>query len=123
MSSSTTYSSTTASKADGHDSSNILDTAAVAVSREFQQFIAELETLIKATSSEDKSAFEQASASLQARAHSLKQRFDDISASVQTTATNSAKTADVFAHNNPWYLAGIGACLGLLVGATIAKRN
>lgn len=114
---------TNSSSNDGQTPSNMLDTAAVVISREFQQFISELETLIKATSSDDKSAFENASASLQSRAHSLKKRFDEISASVQSTACSSAKTADVFAHNNPWYLAGIGACLGLLVGATIVKRN
>jgi ElaB/YqjD/DUF883 family membrane-anchored ribosome-binding protein len=119
MSSDNTHSS----NSDDQNPTNILDTAAVVISREFQQFISELETLIKSTNSDDRSAFETASASLQARAHTLKQRFDQISSTVQSSACNSAKTADLFAHRNPWYLAGIGACLGLLVGATLTKRN
>ncbi|HEY6528929.1 MAG TPA: hypothetical protein VIZ65_09570 [Cellvibrionaceae bacterium] len=108
---------------DSRSTPNILNTAASVVSRELHQFISDIETLIKSAHGEDKSAFESASNNLRGRARMLKNRFEEMSESVQETACASAKTADAFAHNRPWYLAGIGACLGLVVGIALTKRD
>lgn len=99
-----------------------LDAAAATISREFQHFIGDLESLIKSATSDDKNAFETAGDNIQARARALKQRFDLMSDSVQASACSSAKSADVFAHQRPWALAGMGVCLGILAGIALRRH-
>ena len=102
---------------------SLLDSAASKVAREFHQFIGDLEALIKSANSEDKHGFDSASRNLHLRARDLKHRFEAMSAQVQSSACSSARSADAFAHARPWYLAGIGACLGLVAGVAFTKRG
>lgn len=113
----------TTPNSDDNAPASLLNSAASSVSREFHQFIGDLETLIKSVNGDDQHGFASASASLQKRATALKQRFDAVSTQVQQKACSSAQSADAFAHSRPWYLAGIGACLGIAAGMVLAKRN
>lgn len=100
-----------------------LDAAAATVSREFQHFIRDLESLIHSATGDDKNAFDTAGNNIQARAKALKQRFDDMSDSVQASSRKGAKSADVFAHQRPWALAGMGVCLGILAGLALRRHH
>ena len=70
---------------------------------EFQSFVADVEDLVKATTSDES--------------------IEGIGSAISGHARTAAKGADKFVRENPWQAIAIGAALGLLLGVTLARRK
>jgi ElaB/YqjD/DUF883 family membrane-anchored ribosome-binding protein len=93
------------------------------ISREFQNLIADVEDLIKATTSFTGEEMARARAKLSKRIAAAKESVEDIGGEIADQARDTAKTTNRYVHENPWQAIGIGAVLGLLLGVAITRRK
>ncbi len=94
-----------------------------AVSREFHDFLADIEDLIKATTSLTGEDLARAKARLSARVAAAKESVEKMGGTVADQARHSAKVTDRYVHEQPWQAIGIGAALALLVGLMLGRRG
>lgn len=93
------------------------------LAREFQDFIADVEDLARATSSLTGEELVRARAKLGKRLAAAKESVEAISGAISDQAQSAVKTTDSYVREHPWQAVGIGAALGLLLGITLARRN
>jgi ElaB/YqjD/DUF883 family membrane-anchored ribosome-binding protein len=93
------------------------------VSGEFNSFLADIEELIKATTSLTGEDLTRAKAKLNARILKAKESVDEMSGVIADRARSTAKITDGYVHEQPWQAIGIGAALGLLIGFVLANRS
>jgi ElaB/YqjD/DUF883 family membrane-anchored ribosome-binding protein len=98
------------------------DSARAAVSREYHNFLADVEDLVKATSALTGEELTRARAKLMERVASARQSAEEIGGAVVAQARKSAVATDLYVHEQPWKAIGIGAGLGLLLGLVLARR-
>jgi ElaB/YqjD/DUF883 family membrane-anchored ribosome-binding protein len=113
---------------DANDSASDTQTEATAttissIAREFQSFVADMEDLIKATTSLSGEALAHAKAKLQARVTAAKKSAQRIAAPLARRARNSARATDGYVHAEPWRAIAITAAAGLLVGYLLGRRG
>jgi len=99
------------------------DHAPSGLAREFQDFIADVEDLAKATSSLTGEELARARAKLGKRVAAAKESVEAIGGAISDRAQNAARTTDSYVREHPWQAVGIGAALGLLLGVTLARRK
>jgi|SRR5688572_23677430 ElaB/YqjD/DUF883 family membrane-anchored ribosome-binding protein len=93
------------------------------VAREFHSFVADIEDLIKATTSLTGEELNRAKAKLNQRIASAKSSVEDISETVVNRARKTAETTNTYVHEQPWTAVGVGAAAGLLVGYLLSRRS
>jgi ElaB/YqjD/DUF883 family membrane-anchored ribosome-binding protein len=93
------------------------------MSREFQNFIADIEDLIKATTSLTGEEVARARAKLSKRVAAAKESIEDFGDAVADQARHTAKATNSYVHENPWQAIGIGAVLGLLLGVALTRQK
>ena len=93
------------------------------MSHEFQNFIADVEDLIKATTSLSGEELARARTKLSKRVAAAKESVEDIGGEIADRARHTAKATNSYVHENPWQAIGIGAAFGLLLGVVLARRN
>jgi ElaB/YqjD/DUF883 family membrane-anchored ribosome-binding protein len=98
-------------------------TAGSVVSREFHRFIADVEDLIKSTTSLTGDDLARARAKLGERVAAAKASASEMGAQVTERVRQTAGATDAYVHEQPWTAIGIGAALGMLVGWLVAHRN
>jgi len=118
-----TKSSTPESESNGQSTAATAVPAPSGVAGEFQNFIADVEDLIKATTSMTGADLTQASAKLGKRVAAARKSVEGIGVAIAEQARSTAKTTDSYVHEHPWQSVGIGAALGLLLGVTLARRR
>lgn len=112
------------SKGESHvASSSVKPEASSGVAREFNNFIADIEDLIKATTSLTGEDLQKAKAKLNARIASAKESAAEVSESVITRARQTAETTNTYVHEKPWSAIGASAAIGLLLGYLLARRD
>lgn len=116
-------SNTPESEANGHADAAMADRATPGVSGEFQNFVADVEDLIKATTSLTGEDLTQARAKLSKRVAAAKESVEGIGGAIADQARITARGTDSYVHEHPWQAIGIGTVLGLLVGVTLARRK
>jgi ElaB/YqjD/DUF883 family membrane-anchored ribosome-binding protein len=99
------------------------DRAASGLAREFQDFIADVEDLAKATSTLTGEELARARAKLGKRVAAAKESVEAIGGAISDQAQSAVKTTDSYVREHPWQAVGIGAALGLLLGVTLARRK
>jgi len=98
------------------------DAALSGVSLEFHNFVADIEDLIKATTSLTGEDLTRARAKLSERVAAAKQSVEAVGGAIAQRARNTAVVTDAYVHQQPWKAVGIGALAGLLLGFALARR-
>jgi ElaB/YqjD/DUF883 family membrane-anchored ribosome-binding protein len=99
------------------------DGSLVGIPLEVSNFLADIEDLLKATTSLTGEELALARAKLSKRIASAKQSVEATAAALSARARSAATVADTYVHQKPWAAIGIGASLGLVIGFVIARRT
>jgi ElaB/YqjD/DUF883 family membrane-anchored ribosome-binding protein len=103
--------------------SGIAETMTSRASREFHNFVADIEDLITKTTSLTGKDLEDAKEQLNERIASARTYLDDVSDSLVQRARKSATVTNNYVHEQPWAAVGIGAAVGVLVGFVLGNRK
>jgi ElaB/YqjD/DUF883 family membrane-anchored ribosome-binding protein len=93
------------------------------VSREFQNVLADIEDLIKATTSLTGDDLARAKARLSERVAAARQSAAEVGSAIATRARNAATVTDDYVHEQPWKVIGASAAVAFLLGLLLARRN
>ena len=94
-----------------------------ALSREARSFLADIEDLVKATTTLTGEELARAKAKLAERILVAKASLEKMGGAIADGSRQAAHATDGFVHERPWQAIGIGAALGVLVGLLIARRT
>lgn len=97
------------------------DTAAL-VSAEFHKFVADIEDLVKASTSLTGEELNKVKAELSERIASAKASVIEASSSITERAKKAADASNHYVHEQPWQVIGASSLAGLLIGYLIARR-
>ncbi|WP_169577457.1 DUF883 family protein [Sinimarinibacterium sp. CAU 1509] len=104
-------------------SSTIVVPPASGITKEFHSFVADVEDLVKATTSMSGEDLEHARAKLVQRVADAKANLEKVGATISDRAQRSATATNGYVHQQPWQAIGIGASVGMLIGFLIARRS
>jgi ElaB/YqjD/DUF883 family membrane-anchored ribosome-binding protein len=94
-----------------------------AVSREFQNVVADIEDLVKATTSLTGDDLARAKARLGERIAVAKKYAADTGSAIAVRARDAAGKTDAYVHEQPWKVIGASAAVAFLLGVLVARRN
>jgi len=97
--------------------------SASSVSREFQNFLADLEDLVKETTSLTGEDLAQAKEKLNTRLATAKASLEHMNESVVQRAKQSAAVTNEYVHEQPWKALGASTVIAFLLGLAVARRN
>jgi len=92
------------------------------VSEEFHNFLADVEDLVKDTTSLTGEDLARAKEKLSSRLASAKESLGELGSNVADRARKTADVTNTYVHEQPWKAIGIGATVGLLLGFALARR-
>ena len=93
-----------------------------ALSREFQNFLTDIESLLKETAVLSGDELALAREKIQERVLEAKESVVNLSEHLAGKARKAAKTANNEVHEEPWRAIGTGAAVGLLLGLLFSRR-
>lgn len=93
------------------------------VSREFHNFLADIEDLIKETTSLTGDDLARARVKLNARIASAKASAENMGETVVQRARQTANVTNAYVHEKPWKAVGASAAIAFLFGLVIARRS
>jgi ElaB/YqjD/DUF883 family membrane-anchored ribosome-binding protein len=93
------------------------------IAREFQDFVADIQDLLQASTSLTGEDLARAKANLQARIASAKAFVEEMPGVIADRAGDTARVADGYVRRQPWQAIGITAALGLLIGFLVGRRG
>jgi ElaB/YqjD/DUF883 family membrane-anchored ribosome-binding protein len=93
------------------------------IAREFNNFVADIEDLIKATTNLTGEDLQKAKDKLNERISAAKKSVTEVSETVVERARKTAETTNTYVHEQPWNAVGASAAIGLLLGYLLARRN
>lgn len=99
------------------------DRAPSGVTQEFQDFVADMEDLIKANTSLTGEDLARAKAKLHARVAAARAFVEAMPEAIADRARNTLKVADGYVREQPWQTIGITAAVGLLVGFLLGRSR
>lgn len=112
-----------------HTPSNTAETVAAKAnqvasnaSNEFQNFIADVEDLVKETTTLTGEDLARAKAKLSARLADAKDSVMAVGGDIAKSARKGATVTNEYVHEQPWIAIGAGAALGLIIGFALARR-
>jgi ElaB/YqjD/DUF883 family membrane-anchored ribosome-binding protein len=94
-----------------------------AMAREFHNFVADIEDLLKATTNLSGDELQKAKAKLNERIAAAKESATEIGESVINRARKTAESTNIYVHEKPWSAIGASAAVGLVLGYLLARRN
>lgn len=98
------------------------DNARAAVVREFHNFVADIEDLVRATTLLTGEELTRAKAKLAERVASARQSVEEVGGAIAQQARKSASITNDYVHEQPWKAIGAGAAIGFLLGVVVARR-
>lgn len=99
------------------------DSAPSGIAQEFQDFVADMEDLIRANTSLAGDDLIRAKASLKARVAAARAYVEEMPGAISAQVRNSAKVADGYVRKQPWRIIGVTAAVGLLIGFLVGRRG
>lgn len=97
--------------------------SAAMVSSEFHKFLADIDDLVKETTSLSGEELEKAREDIRSRIEAAKQSMGGFGISIGERAKKSASYTNHYAHKNPWPVIGLSALSGVLLGYLITRRS
>lgn len=97
-------------------------TARTAVGNEFHAFLADIEDLIRETTSLTGEDLNRARAKLNQRVAAAKDSLQEVGGAVSDRLVQGARDTNNYVHAKPWPAIGIGTVVGLLLGFVLARR-
>ena len=94
-----------------------------AISQEFQDFLADIETLFQSTTSLTGEDLDQAKTQINERIAAAKAKVEEVSDSVTYQARKTIAMADNYVHEQPWKAVGVGVGVGILLGLIFKRRS
>jgi ElaB/YqjD/DUF883 family membrane-anchored ribosome-binding protein len=92
------------------------------VAREFYNFLADVEDLVKAATSLTGDDLARAKAKLGERVALAKASVEQMGGAFAQQARKAATVTNDYVHEQPWQMIGAGAALGFLLGVVLARR-
>lgn len=92
-------------------------------SREFHNFVADIEDLITKTTSLTGEDLQNAKEQLHERIAMARTYLDDVSQSLAERARKTATVTNRYVHDQPWAAVGIGAGVGVIIGFVLGSRK
>lgn len=111
------------SKGDTHTASAAKPEASSGVAREFNNFITDIEDLIKSSTNLTGEDLQKAKEKLNQRIAAAKETAAEVGESVVARARQTAETTNTYVHEKPWSAVGASAAIGLLLGYLLARRD
>jgi len=99
------------------------DAAPSRITKEFKNFVADMEDLIKASTSLTGEDLARAKANVYARVATARAFLEEIPGEISDRARNTVKVADGYVREQPWQAMGVTAAVGLLIGFLLARRG
>jgi ElaB/YqjD/DUF883 family membrane-anchored ribosome-binding protein len=99
------------------------DAAPSRIAQEFKNFVADMEDLIKASTSLTGDDLARAKANVYARVATARVFLEEIPGEISDRARNTVKVADGYVREQPWQAMGITAAVGLLIGFLLGRRG
>lgn len=90
--------------------------------QEFNNFVADIEELLKATTNLSGEDLEKAKVKLQERIKSARETITEISQSLGPRTREAATITNNYVHTQPWKAIGISAATGFLSGYLFSRR-
>jgi ElaB/YqjD/DUF883 family membrane-anchored ribosome-binding protein len=90
------------------------------VSREFHNFVADIEDLIAKTTSLTGEDLARVKAQIGDRIASAKASLDEMGGAIVQRARKTAAATDTYVHEQPWKAVGVAAGVGVLLGVVLA---
>jgi ElaB/YqjD/DUF883 family membrane-anchored ribosome-binding protein len=103
--------------------SGMADTISSRASREFHNFVADIEELVTKTTSLTGKDLDDAKEQLSERIATARNYLDEVSDSLVQRARKSATVTNRYVHEQPWAAVGIGAAVGVLCGFLLGNRK
>jgi ElaB/YqjD/DUF883 family membrane-anchored ribosome-binding protein len=94
-----------------------------ALSQEFHNFLADIETLFKSTTSLTGAELEAAKAKITERIAVAKVKATELSNTITQQARDTIAYTDNYVHEKPWNAVGASAAIGFLLGYILARRS
>lgn len=94
-----------------------------ALSQEFHNFLADIETLFKSTTSLTGAELEAAKAKISERIAVAKVKAAEVSNTISQQARDTMAYTDNYVHEKPWNAVGASAAIGFLLGYILARRS
>ena len=91
-------------------------------SSELNNFIADIEDLVKEATTLTGEDLNKAKAKLSARLSEAKESATEMAVTLKQHARNSAAYTNEYVHEQPWKAIGAGAAAGLIIGFALARR-
>lgn len=95
---------------------------AAMVSSEFSKFLADIEDLVKETTSLSGDELEKAREDIRNRIEAAKQSVASLGITIGQRARKSAVYTNHYVHENPWPMIGLSTLSGVLLGYLITRR-
>lgn len=97
--------------------------AASPVTREVRGFLADIEDLVKSTTSLTGEDLARAKAKLAERIASAKASLTKAGGVIADRTRHTARVTDAYVHDRPWQAMGIAAAVGMLIGFVLTRRR
>jgi len=94
-----------------------------ALSQEFHNFLADIETLFKSTTSLTGAELEAAKAKISERIAVAKVKAAEVTNTISQQARDTITYTDNYVHEKPWNAVGASAAIGFLLGYILARRS
>jgi ElaB/YqjD/DUF883 family membrane-anchored ribosome-binding protein len=99
------------------------DAASSGITQEFKNFVADMEDLIKASTSLNGDDLARAKAKLYARVAAARALVEGMPATISDRARETVKVADGYVREQPWQAIGMTAAAGVLIGFLLGRRE
>lgn len=93
------------------------------ISREFNNFVTDMEDLIKSTTSLTGEDLAAAKVKLEARIAAARDSMAELGGTITQRARKSAAATNNYVRENPWQAIGVGALVGVLLGYVLGRRS
>jgi len=99
------------------------DGAPSGITQEFRNFIADMEDLIKASTSLTGDDLARAKANLSARVAAARAFVEELPGAISDRARDTVKVADGYVRERPWQAIGVIGAAGVLIGFLLGRRG
>ena len=98
------------------------ESMAAGVSREFSNFIVDIEDLLKETATLTGDDLNRAKAAISARVSAAKESIDGLGCSVSDRVRKSSALTNEYVHEQPWKAIGAVAAVAFVLGLVLTRR-